>query len=480
METENTALSLDTYSRCDLVNFKNVVDLDTGNSDDSTVYLGIDYSFASSLEFKNGGPKYYLKLERNGPGDYNAPLFVHNTLMTTGGVIEEYRNDELLPQAEEFWLDMPLRNNYRFKLGLYAYEVGEGFSLNGAYENYGFTFYKEWPNALLKFYYCRPDVVYKNHLGPRIRQDEEQGYVYNPNAANFFATDVKIKWDESYFHPYLGVLADYTSEGKRDNLFTAPIKKDILGTLGFACSLRRQKLSLTTEIAHNFGKAESASSDYKDIYHTGYMLYTDVAYGLEKFTPRFKFLLASGNKVDLDMVQNQDATLTSGKNRAFSPSSPLNMNLSDSIGNCHSEIRPLVAMGSCYGLSYGVPRPNTFYATDFDNLIITALGFEFKATGKLNIIFDGLYLESLERGAGMLDGEAKYLSRGLGYEFDLIAEYQLNDNLLLSASGGYFVPGRYYKEKRDDTDGSLFNPYLRGDGHVNPAYQIEMSLELKF
>jgi len=480
LETENIALSLDTYFRSDLVSFKNVVDLDSGNRDDSTTYLGIDYSFASGLEFKNGGPKYYLKLERNGPGDYDAPIFVHNTLMTSGGVIEEYRNDELLPGIEEFWLDTPVRNNYRFKLGLYTYEVGEGFSLNGSYENYGFSLYKEWSNAVLRFYYCRPDLYYKNHMGPRIRQDEEQGYVYNHNASNFFATDVRFNWDESYLNPYIGVLADYTSQGKRDNLFTAPIKKDILGTIGFACSLKQRKLSFTTEMAHNFGKAESVSSDYKDIYHTGYMFYTDIDYGLGKFTPSFKFLLSSGNKVTLDMAQNQDETLTSGKNRAFSHYSPLNRNLSDSISSCHSEIRPFVAMGSCYGLNYGIPRPKTLAATDFDNLIIAALGFDLKVTKKFSLIFDGFYLQSLERGVGMLNDEAKYLSRDLGYEFDLTGDYQLNKNVLLSLSGGYFSPGRYYKEKRNDTQGSLFSPYLRGDGHINSAYQIEMSMELEF
>ncbi len=161
LETENLILGLDTYLRNDIVSFKNVVDLDSKNSDDTTTYLGIDYSFGAKLEFKDSGPQYYLKLERNGPGDYDAPLFVHNTLMTSGGVIEEYRNDELLPQLEEFWLDTPLRGDYRFKLGLYTYEVGEGFSLNGAFENYGFTLYREWQNRVFRIYYCRPDAVYK-------------------------------------------------------------------------------------------------------------------------------------------------------------------------------------------------------------------------------------------------------------------------------------------------------------------------------
>jgi hypothetical protein len=480
LETQDFILSMDTYFRNDLVTFKNVVDLESHNNDDTTIYLGIDYSFAGNLEFKNGGPKYYLKLERNGPGDYDAPLFAHNTLMTTGGVIEEYRNDELLPQVEEFWLDTPLRNSLRFKLGLYTYEVGEGFSLNGAYENYGFTLYRQWQNAVLRLYYCRPDSYYKNHMGPRIRQEQEQGYVYNHNAANFFATDVRFHWDESYLNPYIGVLTDHTSEGKRNNLFSAPTKRDILGTIGFACSLKENKLSFTTEMAHNFGKAKSADIAYKDIYHTGYMFYTNMGYNLGRATPSFKFLLSSGNKLTLDMATNQDSTLTSAKNRAFSYYSPFNTNLDDSIGSCHAEIRPLLAMGSCYSLNFGVPRPRTFAVSDFDNLIIASLGLNFEFTKKLNSSLDGFYLWSRERGVGTFAGEAKYLSRNLGSEIDLTIDYALNKNILLSVSGGYFFPGEYYKEERDDTDGSLFSPYLRGDGEANSAYLVEISMELQF
>ena len=46
--------------------------------------------------------------------------------------------------------------------------------------------------------------------------------------------------------------------------------------------------------------------------------------------------------------------------------------------------------------------------------------------------------------------------------------------------GGYFIPGRYYKEKRDDLDGSLFSPCVRGDGNPNNAYQFEFFVELTF
>jgi hypothetical protein len=68
----------------------------------------------------------------------------------------------------------------------------------------------------------------------------------------------------------------------------------------------------------------------------------------------------------------------------------------------------------------------------------------------------------------------------LGKEIDLFLDYQLNGNVLISLAGGYFVPGKYYKEERDDKGGSLFSPYVRGDGKADNAYQIELSVELKY
>ncbi len=65
-------------------------------------------------------------------------------------------------------------------------------------------------------------------------------------------------------------------------------------------------------------------------------------------------------------------------------------------------------------------------------------------------------------------------------EADLFVDYKATKHITLGFLGGYFIPGRYYKEKRDDLDGSPFSPYLRGDGHANNAYQLEFYVELKF
>jgi hypothetical protein len=87
---------------------------------------------------------------------------------------------------------------------------------------------------------------------------------------------------------------------------------------------------------------------------------------------------------------------------------------------------------------------------------------------------------AFNRPVGTLDGQGKYLSRDLGYETDLFVDYKVNTHMTVGFLGGYFIPGKFYKEKRDDVDGSLFTPFVRGDGHANNAYQIECYAELKF
>ena len=480
LNTEQLGLILNTYFRTDLVSFKNVVDLDSHNKDDHTTYLGIDYSLAFSADFKDSGNKFFIKLERNGPYDYSAPLFIHNTLINSGGRVEKYRNTELLPQVEEFWFDSRTQGGFGLKAGLYIYEVGNGFSLNGNYENYGITLYQETQNYLWRFYYCRPDLVYKNHLGPYIKQEEEQGQKYEPNAANFFATDAKITAGVQTFWPYVGMLADYTSNGKRDNLFAAPIKRDLLGTFGTAWGFKGKDFNLKLEAAHNFGYAQSQDSAYKNIQHTGYMFYSGFNYLLGKFVPELQFLLCSGNKATLDMAGKPDELYVSGKNRAFSYSSPTNRNLSDAVSSSNVDMLPIVAMGGGYGLNYGVPRPGTFYSADFEDLIMPSLGFDYNFTDKLCVSLYGYYLRAFNRPVGTLDTQSKYLSRDLGIEADLFVDYKATEHISVGFLGGYFIPGRYYKEKRDDVDGSTFSPYVRGDGNANNAYQFEFYTEVKF
>jgi len=131
-------------------------------------------------------------------------------------------------------------------------------------------------------------------------------------------------------------------------------------------------------------------------------------------------------------------------------------------------------------LAYGLPRPGGFYSSDFENLIMPSLGFDFNITEKLCLGVYGYYLRSFTKGVGTWDGETKYLSQDLGSEIDTFIDYKLNKNATVSFTGGYFFPGRYYREQRDDAGGSLFSPFVRGDGEADAAYQIELSLELSF
>jgi len=296
----------------------------------------------------------------------------------------------------------------------------------------------------------------------------------------FFATDAKISVGQATFWPYVGMLADYTSSGKRDNLFAAPVKKDLLGTFGMAWEYAGDDFTLKLEAARNFGYAQSEDSEYKDIEHTGYMFYSGFNYVLGKFVPELQFLFCSGNKTTLDVAGEPDGVYVSGKNRAFSYSSPTNRYLSDAVSSSNVDMLPIVAMGGGYGLNYGVPRPGTFYSGDFEDLIMPAMGFDYNFTDKLCVSLYGYYLRAFNRPVGIWDGQSKYLSRDLGWEADLFVGYKANEHVNVGFLGGYFIPGRYYKERRSDVEGSPFSPYVRGDGSANNAYQLEFYVELKF
>lgn len=484
-ESGDLLFSLNTYFRADLVSFKNVFDLDSHKRDDHSTYLGIDYSFGFNLDLKDKNQQYFIKLERNGPYDYDAPLFIHNTLMpAASSPIKRYRNEELLPQVEEFWADLPLWDTLiRFRPGLLAYDMGKGFTQGtGSFENYGFSLYHPADNFSWRFYYFRPDLVYKNRLGPKINQEKEEGIDYGPNCANYFALDAKFTSDKFKFQPFLGLLLDNTTSGKRTNLFAAPVHREALGVSGIDFDAQLKGLSLGFELARNFGRAESASPDFKDIEHKGYLLYTNASYDFGKLKPHSQFLFSSGNKVTTEMVDNGDTKFLSGSNKAFSIYSPLNTNFFDSLSPIADSL-PMVFFGWGNGLSYGFgpQRPSTL-ADDgiLENLIMPSAGFDFRFSKKFSAALDWWYIFANQKGVGTLNGEAKELSRNLGQEIDLSLYYDISKNINVSLCTGYFLPGRYFREERDDTGGSLFTPFVRGDGNANSAYQIELSLEMEF
>ncbi len=479
-ETKSSVFSIDSELLVDGVVAKNIVDLDSGNNEDSSSYIGIAYSFGFTFENKERYEKARVKLERYGPGDYDAPVWIHRKLINSGGSIKEYRNDELLPELAEIWYDTLAWKRFGIKVGLFPYEVGNSYSLNGCFENPGVLLYRSFGNALARFYYCKPLLTYKNRLGPHISQERDQGYRYYQNAANFFSTDVTFEIDNATVQPYVGILADYTSQGKRDNIFTQPIKRDILGTYGLAYNFEKNGFVLKIEGAHNFGEAQVAEVDWKKIEHTGYMLFAEANYKVTWFTPKAAFVMASGNSASLESAFNQDATLLSGKNRAFSTYSPLNRNLGVTLSGSNCDLKPLVFMGNGSGLHSGVPRPGSLVSSDFEDLVMPWIGLQIDPHEKVSLEVTWYYLRSFARPVGMLNSEARYLSKELGNEIDLTVDYKVNKNLTLSFLGGYFFPGGYYKEERDDTSGSLLSPYVRGDGAASCAYQMELSMALVF
>jgi len=80
----------------------------------------------------------------------------------------------------------------------------------------------------------------------------------------------------------------------------------------------------------------------------------------------------------------------------------------------------------------------------------------------------------------MLGGNPRVLSPDLGNEVDIALQFTPTKHVTITVYGGYFMPGKFYKEVRDDTGGSLLTPFIRGDGEADPAYQIESSVAVAF
>ncbi len=473
-------LTLSPSVRTDVISMNNTIDLDSSNDDDQTTYFGLDYSLAFDLKFKEQGPQLYARFNRSGPYGYDAPIFVHNTLRTSVAPVEKYQEADLLPGMKEFWWDSrPLALPVRLKTGSFALNVGHGFI--GSYENYGVEFYNVQEDSLAwHLHYFLPDLIHNQRLGPVISQEKDQLIDYEHSKSHLMAADVIWPVHEhATLQPYASVLYDST-DGKRSSYFTTPTHKDILGVAGISYDAVFGKWTLGLEAARNFGKAKSSDDAYEDVTHQGYLLYEGVTYELGRFKPRSKVIYASGNQVTTEMVDAGDTTLGGGKNRAFSVYSPLNTNLADSLTQPTS-VGPLVAMGTGWGLNYGVGHPTTFAdATLHDNIFVWSIGFEYQLTDKLTASMDGWFLRSAQKGIGTLNGSAVELSQDLGKEMDLTLAYTLNKNVTLNWAGGYFWPGRYYKEERDDTGGSLFTPFVRGDGEADKAYQVEMYITVSF
>jgi hypothetical protein len=299
------------------------------------------------------------------------------------------------------------------------------------------------------------------------------------SKAYFLSTDMKVSYKSFSAQPYVGLLMDY-SVGKRQNFFQTPTDNDVLGTVGISIDLKVGKLGMSAEWARNFGRAESTMDGFADVVHMGYAVLAEADYDLGKLVPRSRFIYESGNRLTTDMITNGDTLYPGSKNCAFSVYSPLNGFLADSLYPSIST-QPYVAMGSGLALNYGVRRASTFYDPgQNENLTLVDVGFDYRFNDRFMAAFDWWYLATSEKGIGSYNNVPKVISPDLGSEADIRLRYGLSKNIALDVVAGAFFPGDAYREERTDVNGSLFTPFVRGDGKADPAYQLEVRMEIGF
>lgn len=482
MEGDSYTLEAEPYLRTDFYMMDNTVDLDTKKRDDRVQYIGIDYGLAFDFRMKDGGPRIFFMLERNGFYDYTAPVVIHNTLNTYLGKVGGYTNYELLPKVKEYWGDVSVApsEEIRFRGGLFKYEVGHGISLNGSYQNYGMEIYSESDSFSWNVYTCWPDYSNKQLLGPYIYQEKPQGVDWEHSKSYFLAADMKASAGCLSVEPYVGLLMDF-SEGKRLSFFQTPTRDDVLGTAGISVDFTLGDFEASVEWARNFGHANSSDPVFPEVEHMGYAVYADASYTFGDFVPRSRFIYGSGNKLTTDMITNGDTQYPGSKNNAFSVYSPFNAFLADSIYPGILTL-PIVAMGNGNAMNYGVRRAGTFGdPAQIENLTLVDVGFDYMfRDGKTTVSFDWWYIANSEKGIGMYNNVPKVISPDLGNEVDLNLRHLLTKQVKLNFLGGVFFPGAAYREERTDINGSLFTPFVRGDGKADPAYQLEMGVEIIF
>ncbi len=467
-------LSIENHLRLSGNSLGNNLDLDSDKSD-SVAYMGYTYDTKLNFTYKDFLTSY-IKFESNGPFDYDAPIVSDKKIDTRYGEIDNYSIPEILPRVEEYWVDTVVFNlPVKFKIGQYANQIGNGYALGGYYENYGASVYSANENLQWRVYYAKPDLENKIILGPQTPQEKALDVEYD-SSAHFMSFDTIVKWGDHSFQPYLGLLHDTTPGSTRFSAYPELINEDNLGTVGIDIDMNFDKLNYGFEVAKNFGSA-NVIGDGADIIHKGYMAYADASYSFDKISPRLKLLVSSGNKMDDEDVLN--GKFSSHSNNSFSVYSPTNINLSDTV--YPSAVGPYVATGGGYSLNYGVARPSAFGDSyQLNDLVMPNMGVDVQITEKWSVTLDYWYMRSFEHAIGIQNDHAVTLSSDLGHELDFYTTYDLTEHISFNLLTGVFLPGKYYREKRDDGDVLGVAPSPRYDGDADPAYQIELATEITF
>ncbi len=112
----------------------NNLDLDSDKSD-GVAFMGYALDTELTIKYKESLTAF-IKLESDGPFDYDALIMSDNRINSLFGDIDNYSLPEILLRVEEYWIDTTLCNlPVKMKVGQYAYQVGNGYALGGYYEN---------------------------------------------------------------------------------------------------------------------------------------------------------------------------------------------------------------------------------------------------------------------------------------------------------------------------------------------------------
>ena len=100
----NLKLSVENHLRLSGNLLGNNLDLNSDNSSDSLAYMGYTYDTKVNIKYKEYLTSF-VKLESNGPFDFDAPIVSDKKVNTRFGAVDNYSFPEVIPRVEEYWID---------------------------------------------------------------------------------------------------------------------------------------------------------------------------------------------------------------------------------------------------------------------------------------------------------------------------------------------------------------------------------------